>query len=41
MTMTATAQGFRGDVLELVRGLGMPVMRYPGGNFVSQYDWEE
>ena len=38
---TADPQGFRGDVLELVRGLGMPVMRYPGGNFVSQYDWED
>ena len=38
---TADAQGFRGDVMELVRGLGMPVMRYPGGNFVSQYDWED
>ncbi len=38
---TADAQGFRKDVIELVQGLGMPVMRYPGGNFVSQYDWED
>jgi alpha-N-arabinofuranosidase len=38
---TADAQGFRNDVMELVHGLGMPVMRYPGGNFVSQYDWED
>ena len=37
----ADAQGFRKDVLELVLGLEMPVMRYPGGNFVSQYDWED
>ncbi|MEW6753754.1 MAG: alpha-N-arabinofuranosidase [Candidatus Latescibacterota bacterium] len=36
---TADADGFRGDVAALVRDLGMPVMRYPGGNFVSQYDW--
>jgi alpha-N-arabinofuranosidase len=38
---TADADGFRGDVLELVRGLGMPVVRYPGGNFVSAYDWTD
>jgi alpha-L-arabinofuranosidase len=36
---TADADGFRGDVIELVRELDMPVMRYPGGNFVSGYDW--
>ncbi len=35
----ADARGFRTDVLELVRKLGMPVMRYPGGNFVSGYQW--
>lgn len=35
----ADKQGFRTDVLDLVRKLGMPVMRYPGGNFVSGYDW--
>ena len=33
--------GFRTDVADLVRGLGMPVMRYPGGNFVSNYDWRD
>jgi alpha-L-arabinofuranosidase len=38
---TADADGFRGDVLELVRGLGVTVVRYPGGNFVSGYDWED
>jgi alpha-N-arabinofuranosidase len=37
----ADAQGFRRDVLALVRELGMPVMRYPGGNFVSGYNWED
>jgi alpha-L-arabinofuranosidase len=38
---TADADGFRGDVLELVRGLGVRIVRYPGGNFVSGYDWED
>src|SRR3954468_9967666 len=36
---TADEEGFRGDVLELVRGLNAPLVRYPGGNFVSNYDW--
>ena len=38
---TADARGFRGDVLELVRELGPTIMRYPGGNFVSGYNWED
>jgi alpha-N-arabinofuranosidase len=38
---TADADGFRGDVLELVRELGITVVRYPGGNFVSGYHWED
>ena len=38
---TADAQGFRQDVLELVRGLKVPVVRYPGGNFVSGFHWED
>ena len=38
---TATKEGFRGDVLELVRELGATIIRYPGGNFVSGYDWED
>ncbi|WP_440902511.1 alpha-N-arabinofuranosidase [Actinosynnema sp.] len=33
--------GLRGDVLELVRELGPTVVRYPGGNFVSGYRWED
>ena len=37
----ADEQGFRRDVLELVRELGAPVVRYPGGNFVSGYKWED
>jgi alpha-N-arabinofuranosidase len=36
---SADADGFRGDVLALVRDLNAPLVRYPGGNFVSNYDW--
>src|SRR5262245_59761027 len=35
----ADERGFRKDVLAEVRGLGVPIMRYPGGNFVSGYNW--
>ena len=38
---TADDMGFRADVLELVRKLRVPVVRYPGGNFVSGYNWED
>jgi alpha-N-arabinofuranosidase len=38
---TADENGFRGDVLDLVRELNVPVVRYPGGNFVSGYNWED
>jgi alpha-L-arabinofuranosidase len=38
---TADHEGFRGDVLLLVRELGVTIVRYPGGNFVSGYDWED
>ncbi|WP_129337682.1 alpha-N-arabinofuranosidase [Cellulomonas endophytica] len=38
---SADADGFRGDVLELVRELGVTAVRYPGGNFVSGYRWED
>ena len=37
----ADADGFRKDVWELVRELDMPMTRYPGGNFVSGYNWED
>jgi len=33
--------GFRQDVLELVKELNVPIVRYPGGNFVSGYRWED
>jgi alpha-N-arabinofuranosidase len=38
---TADAQGFRRDVLDLVRQLQVPIIRYPGGNFVSGYNWTD
>ncbi len=37
----AGADGFRRDVLALARELGVSVVRYPGGNFVSNYRWED
>jgi alpha-L-arabinofuranosidase len=33
--------GFRRDVLDHVRDLGVTLVRYPGGNFVSAYRWED
>ena len=38
---TADAQGFREDVKLLVKELNIPFIRYPGGNFVSGYNWED
>jgi len=35
----ADANGFRTDVIKEVRELGVPIVRYPGGNFVSGYHW--
>ncbi len=37
----ADEKGFRKDVLALVRELKVPVIRYPGGNFVSGFRWED
>jgi alpha-L-arabinofuranosidase len=37
----ADADGLRHDVLNLTRELGITVVRYPGGNFVSGYRWED
>ena len=37
----ADGDGFRTDVLDLVRELGPTIVRYPGGNFVSGYRWED
>src|ERR1700754_5121902 len=38
---TATPEGFRQDVLDLTRELGVTIVRYPGGNFLSGYNWED
>jgi len=38
---TADEQGFRQDVIELIKEINVPVTRYPGGNFVSAYNWED
>jgi alpha-N-arabinofuranosidase len=38
---SADENGFRKDVLELISEIKVPVIRYPGGNFVSSYFWED
>jgi alpha-N-arabinofuranosidase len=38
---TADKNGFRQDVLDLTRELGTTIIRYPGGNFLSGYNWED
>lgn len=38
---TADENGFRQDVIDLVKELNVPIVRYPGGNFVSGYNWED
>jgi alpha-L-arabinofuranosidase len=38
---TADEHGFREDVAGLARELSVPIIRYPGGNFVSGYRWED
>lgn len=38
---TADDMGFRGDVMEVIRKMKVPLVRYPGGNFVSGYRWED
>jgi alpha-N-arabinofuranosidase len=34
-------RGFRRDTLELLKQLNSPIYRWPGGNFVSGYDWRD
>ena len=41
LTPVADAEGFRKDTLELVAKLHVPIVRYPGGNFVSGYNWRD
>jgi alpha-N-arabinofuranosidase len=38
---TSDGTGLRGDVIDLVREQGVTAVRYPGGNFVSGYQWED
>ena len=38
---SAGADGFRQDVIRLIQQLHVPCIRYPGGNFVSGYRWED
>ncbi|MEO8596987.1 MAG: alpha-L-arabinofuranosidase C-terminal domain-containing protein [Candidatus Solibacter sp.] len=35
------AKGFRKDVMEAVKGLGVSLLRWPGGNFSSNYNWKD
>ncbi len=37
----ANERGFRKDVIDLIRELNVSIVRYPGGNFVSGYNWED
>ena len=37
----ADKDGFRQDVIDLIRELKVPMVRYPGGNFLSGYNWED
>lgn len=38
---TANEQGFRQDVIDSITELNVPLVRYPGGNFVSGFKWED
>lgn len=37
----ADEEGFRTDVIKMINELDVPIVRYPGGNFVSGYCWED
>jgi len=37
----ADQYGFRKDVIDMVKELEVPIIRYPGGNFVSNFYWED
>lgn len=37
----ADERGFRTDTLNLIKEIGVPIIRYPGGNFASAYNWED
>ena len=38
---TADENGLRTDVIKMINELNVPIVRYPGGNFVSGYNWED
>lgn len=38
---SGAAQGLRRDVIEACRALGLPIVRWPGGNYASAYHWED
>lgn len=38
---TADERGFRNDVKQLIKEMNVPILRYPGGNFLSGYDWKD
>lgn len=38
---TADESGFRRDVMQTISDMGVSIIRYPGGNFVSGYDWKK
>ncbi|WP_040535495.1 alpha-N-arabinofuranosidase [Schleiferilactobacillus shenzhenensis] len=38
---SADENGFRQDVIDLINKLNVPIIRYPGGNFVSGFNWED
>ena len=38
---SADDMGFRQDVMDMIKELKVPIVRYPGGNFVSGYNWED
>jgi alpha-L-arabinofuranosidase len=40
-TKFADENGFRKDLIDLIKELNVPVVRWPGGNFVSGYNWED
>lgn len=37
----ADESGFRKDIIDFVKELDIPIVRYPGGNFLSAYNWED
>src|SRR5256885_969958 len=40
-SMQADRRGFRKDVIAAMREMGISILRYPGGNFLSGYNWKD